>query len=99
MIGYVFIQINKLTPKGKKFICIFKMVCMIGIGFRHSNFGRKKEIVHLVLPLSFQYRYVGGIFTDSLKKKGSINKQMEKKMKRRESLEFKLGTSQVAPKL
>jgi hypothetical protein len=101
MIGYVFIQINKPTPKGNKSICIFKMVCTIGIGFKHLNFGIKEEIVHLVSPLSFQYRYVGGIFPNSLlvKMKGNIDKEMEKKMKRKESLESKLRTSQIAQKL
>ncbi len=89
MIGCVLIQINKLTLKIQKSICIFKMVCTINIRFRHLNFGIKEGTIHSISPLYFQYHYATWFFTDSLlvKMKGNINKKMAKKMKRRKKLD------------
>jgi len=96
MIDCVFIQTSEPTLEGYKFIYTFQTVFIIGIEFRHPNFSIKEGIVHLVSLLS--YCYATKKFTNLLlvKMKGNISKEMAENMKRRESLESKLGGSQVA---
>jgi hypothetical protein len=90
MINCVFIQTNKPTPRGQKFISTSKTIFVVGAEFKHPNFSIKKGIVHSNFPLSFSlvllccknsYRSLVG------ENRGNISKEMAKKMKRRESLE------------
>jgi len=93
MIDCVFIQTSEPTLEGYKFIYTFQTVFIIDIEFRHPNFSIKEGIVHSVSLLS--YCYATKKFTNLLlvKMKGNINKEMAENMKRRESLESKLGGS------
>ncbi len=83
-------------PKGlEEFICISKIIFAINVKFRHPNFDIKGGIIHLVIPFFFKYCYATEICIDFLlvKMKGSINKEMVKKMKRMESLESELSAN------
>jgi hypothetical protein len=86
MIDYVFIQTNGPMPKGQEFIYTSKTICTNGVKFRHLNFGIKEGTIHLIPPLFFQYYYVELFFIDFLLVKGSISKEMVKKMMRRNNL-------------
>jgi hypothetical protein len=64
------------------------MVFSIDVGFRHMKFNIKRGIVHSILLPFFQYCYVAKICTNlSVKMRGNINKEMAKRMKRRENLD------------
>jgi hypothetical protein len=58
IIDCVFIETNKPTPRGQKFIHTFEMIFVIKAEFKHPNFSIKEGIVHLVFLFSFQYCYV-----------------------------------------
>jgi hypothetical protein len=98
MIRCYFIQLAKMMSKGKKrFIYTHKTVIVISVRFKHLNLCIKGGIVHSILPFSFHYCYVVQICINFLvKMKGSINKEMVERMKRKESLDSKLGGSQLA---
>jgi hypothetical protein len=53
MIDYIFIQTNKMMPKGHKFICTSKTFFTTSIGVRHLNFGIKEGTIQSNFPLFF----------------------------------------------
>jgi hypothetical protein len=89
MIDYIFIQTNKMMPKRHEFICTSKTFFATSTRIGHPNFDIKEGTIHSNIPHFLKYYYVVEIHIDFMlvKMKGSINKEMAKKMKRRESLE------------
>jgi hypothetical protein len=83
-----------MSKRQKRFIYTHKTVFVIDIRFRHFNFCIKGGIIHSILFLSFHYCYDVQISIDFMvKMKRNINKEMVEIMKRKESLDSKLGGS------
>jgi hypothetical protein len=88
-----FIQpIEMMSKWQKNFIHTHETIFASNTKFRHPNFGIKENTVHLVLFLTFHYCYATKIYTNILvKTRGNINKEMAKRMKRKESLDSEFG--------
>jgi hypothetical protein len=67
MIGYIFIQTDKMTLEGlEEFIRTYEIVFAINVRFRHSSFGIKGGTIHLLLLFFFNYCYAIEIRIDFL---------------------------------
>ncbi len=76
------------------------MVFVTSIRFRHLNFYIKGGTIHSIFLLSFHHCYVVQICINFLvKMKGNINKEMVERMKRKQSLDSKVGGNELALKI
>jgi len=97
MIGCYFIQLTKtMLERQKGFIHTHKTIFATMV----FELWYKKKHCSFSFTLFFRYCYVVKFYTNFLvKMKGNINKDMAKRMKRKESLDLELGSSHLALKI